>query len=42
MPPARTGTDASTATRDARRLSTLLEISQAFAGTLTTASSAGW
>src|SRR5918992_3527112 len=34
MPAARSGVDASTAARDARRLSTLLEISQALSGTL--------
>src|SRR5215204_7826644 len=34
MPAARTGPDTSTAARDARRLSTLLEISQALSGTL--------
>src|SRR5918999_617138 len=32
--PARTGPDASTTARDARRLSTLLEVSQALSGTL--------
>src|SRR6185436_16430273 len=34
MPAAKTGPDATTAARDARRLSTLLEISQALSGTL--------
>src|SRR5919109_196777 len=34
MPAARTGPDASLAARDARRLSTLLEVSQALSGTL--------
>ena len=34
MPAAKTGPDPSTATRDARRLSTLLELSQALSGTL--------
>src|SRR5919106_1078400 len=34
MPAARTGPDASIAARDARRLSTLLEVSQALSGTL--------
>src|SRR5215204_4731724 len=34
MPAARTGPDSSTAARDARRLSTLLEVSQALSGTL--------
>ena len=34
MPAARPGPDATTAARDARRLSTLLEISQALSGTL--------
>jgi Nif-specific regulatory protein len=34
MPAARTGADSSTAARDARRLSTLLEVSQALSGTL--------
>src|SRR5215204_6910918 len=34
MPAARTGPDTSTAARDARRLSTLLEVSQALSGTL--------
>src|SRR5205085_6080776 len=39
MPAAKPGADASTAGRDARRLSTLLEISQALAGTLNLKSS---
>ena len=39
MPAARTGPDASTAARDARRLSTLLEVSQALSGTLNLKSS---
>jgi len=34
MPPAKPGSDASLAERDARRLSTLLEVSQALSGTL--------
>src|SRR5678809_183653 len=34
MPAARSGPDSSTAARDARRLSTLLEVSQALSGTL--------
>ena len=34
MPPAKSGTDASIVARDARRLSTLLEVSQALSGTL--------
>jgi Nif-specific regulatory protein len=34
MPAARSGTDPNTAARDARRLSTLLEVSQALSGTL--------
>ena len=34
MPAAKLGADANTATRDARRLSTLLEVSQALSGTL--------
>ena len=34
MPAARPGSDAATAARDARRLSTLLEVSQALSGTL--------
>src|ERR671929_1194548 len=34
MPAARFGSDATTAARDARRLSTLLEVSQALSGTL--------
>jgi Nif-specific regulatory protein len=39
MPAARSGPDASTAARDARRLSTLLEVSQALSGTLNLKSS---
>src|SRR6187549_1814030 len=39
MPAARTGPDASTTARDARRLSTLLEVSQALSGTLNLKSS---
>jgi Nif-specific regulatory protein len=39
MPAAKTGSDPSTSTRDARRLSTLLEISQALSGTLNLKSS---
>jgi len=39
MPAARTGPDATTAARDARRLSTLLEVSQAMSGTLNLKSS---
>src|ERR671936_442766 len=39
MPAAKTGPDPSIATRDARRLSTLLEISQALSGTLNLKSS---
>jgi len=34
MPAAKIGSDATTAARDARRLSTLLEVSQALSGTL--------
>ena len=34
MPPAKSGADASIVARDARRLSTLLEVSQALSGTL--------
>jgi len=34
MPAARSGPDPTTAARDARRLSTLLEVSQALSGTL--------
>src|SRR5215213_5246676 len=39
MPAARSGPDATTAARDARRLSTLLEVSQAMSGTLNLKSS---
>ena len=39
MPAAKSGPDASTAARDARRLSTLLEVSQALSGTLNLKSS---
>src|SRR5262249_37811047 len=39
MPAAKTGPDPSSTTRDARRLSTLLEISQALSGTLNLKSS---
>ncbi len=39
MPAARTGADATAAARDARRLSTLLEVSQALSGTLNLKSS---
>jgi Nif-specific regulatory protein len=39
MPAARTGPDSTTAARDARRLSTLLEVSQALSGTLNLKSS---
>src|SRR4051812_31662878 len=39
MPAARTGPDSSTAARDARRLSTLLEVSQALSGSLNLKSS---
>ena len=39
MPAARSGPDATTAARDARRLSTLLEVSQALSGTLNLKSS---
>ena len=39
MPAARTGPDASTTARDAQRLSTLLEVSQALSGTLNLKSS---
>src|SRR5687768_9339627 len=39
MPAAKTGADATAAARDARRLSTLLEVSQALSGTLNLKSS---
>src|SRR6476646_6518824 len=39
MPAAKPGPDGTTATRDARRLSTLLEVSQALSGTLNLKSS---